>query len=397
MGGARIKPTDDASKDGHRGDERRRSGEKNAVSVPVRVLVFRIRVARFRCAASKNEATVRADAFFHLDRAPREERAAWSRREIFYYASNEEESEGEDADNAVELSIVAGDDERKEEKEEEKIFLKSTRVIMTPSSSYPLGTTTILLASSDGVISQKMVRRVARLIWSKDVPASEKIAVFALRLTPELVVDYTSNNKEQLLRRLKEYTRLDHSPILPNSPFRFFSLRRALGSMPPDGLKNRLHHNIVFILDKDTSENKMFMEKARTLIELESSSAVVISSLFVNGDDKEEEEKEEESAQWFGKFVKRRREEQTYVAAACDVSHKQLDHLLFGKKNTKLKLSPVSAVNTKNNVVRVSSEKRNNCRVEDVLNTYPYFDTITLKMDFVSNDLKEKKFSKRNL
>ena len=36
--------------------------------------------------------------------------------------------------------------------------------------------------------------------------------------------------------------------------------------------------------------------------------------------------------------------------AACDVSHKQLDSILFGKKNTKLKLSPVSAVNTKNNV-----------------------------------------------
>ena len=352
----------------------------------------------FVAAASKeNEATVRATPSSSTSTVLRAEKWPLGHGgvRIFYYASNEEESEGEDADdNAVELSIVAGDDERKEEKEEEKIFLKSTRVIMTPSSSYPLGTTTILLASSDGVISQKMVRRVARLIWSKDVPASEKIAVFALRLTPELVVDYTSNNKEQLLRRLKEYTRLDHSPILPNSPFRFFSLRRALGSMPPDGLKNRLHHNIVFILDKDTSENKMFMEKARTLIELESSSAVVISSLFVNGDDKEEEEKEEEFAQWFGKFVKRKREEQTYVAAACDVSHKQLDHLLFGKKNTKLKLSPVSAVNTKNNVVRVSSEKRNNCRVEDVLRaTYPYFDTITLKMDFMQRNEFEGKRS----
>ena len=199
----------------------------------------------FVAAASKeNEATARATPSSSTSTVLRAEKWPLGHGgvRIFYYSSKEEESEGEDADdNAVELSIV--DDERKEEKEEEKIFLKSTRVIMTPSSSYPLGTTTILLASSDGVISQKMVRRVARLIWSKDVPASEKIAVFALRLTPELVVDYTSNNKEQLLRRLKEYTRLDHSPILPNSPFRFFSLRRALGSMPPDGLKNRLHHN----------------------------------------------------------------------------------------------------------------------------------------------------------
>ena len=154
----------------------------------------------FVAAASKeNEATVRATPSSSTSTVLRAEKWPLGHGgvRIFYYASNEEESEGEDADdNAVELSIVAGDDERKEEKEEEKIFLKSTRVIMTPSSSYPLGTTTILLASSDGVISQKMVRRVARLIWSKDVPASEKIAVFALRLTPELVVDYTSNNKE---------------------------------------------------------------------------------------------------------------------------------------------------------------------------------------------------------
>ena len=47
--------------------------------------------------------------------------------------------------------------------------------------------------------------------------------------------------------------------------------------------------------------------RKRTLIELESSSRR--QSLFTNGDDKEEEEKEEEFAQWFGKFVKRRREE----------------------------------------------------------------------------------------
>jgi len=77
-GGARIKPTDDASKEGHRGDERRRSGEKNAVSVPVRVLVFRIRVARFRCRCFKRKRGDRSrDAFFfHLDRAPRGEMAA---------------------------------------------------------------------------------------------------------------------------------------------------------------------------------------------------------------------------------------------------------------------------------------------------------------------------------
>ena len=115
-----------------------------------------------------------------------------------------------------------------------------------------------------------MVSGLARLIWSKDILDSEKIAIFVLRLTPELVVDYTSNNKVHVLQRLKEYTLLNHSSISPDVPFRLFSLRRALESMPPDGLKVRLHHDVIFenarTIDEDTiNENRMFVENARTL------------------------------------------------------------------------------------------------------------------------------------
>ena len=82
----------------------------------------------FVAAASKeNEATVRATPSSSTSTVLRAEKWPLGHGgvRIFYYASNEEESEGEDADdNAVELSIVAGDDERKEEKEEEKNILE---------------------------------------------------------------------------------------------------------------------------------------------------------------------------------------------------------------------------------------------------------------------------------
>ena len=72
----------------------------------------------FVAAASKeNEATVRATPSSSTSTVLRAEKWPLGHGgvRIFYYASNEEESEGEDADdNAVELSIVAGDDERLE-------------------------------------------------------------------------------------------------------------------------------------------------------------------------------------------------------------------------------------------------------------------------------------------
>ena len=318
---------------------------------------------------------------------------------IFYSSPEKEQSdEGENAagkNTAVELSF-----QKEKEEEEKKIILESTKVIATKPSSSPLpsfysGTTTIVLAPSDGILTQSMVSGLARLIWSKDIPDSEKIAIFALRLTPELVVDYTSNNKVHVLQRLKEYTLLNHSSISPDVPFRLFSLRRALESMPPDGLKVRLHHDVIFALDEDTIENRMFVENARTLIKAESSSATIfVSSLFINGDNKVEEDN---FAQWFGKFVKKRREE-THVAASCDVSDEQLDHHLFEKKNTELKISPaVPDVDRKNDVISMSFKKRNkHCRIEDVLSgPYPYFDTITLKMDFTQRNEFEGKRSFR--
>ena len=74
--------------------------------------------------------------------------------------------------------------------------------------------------------------------------------------------------------------------------------------MPPDGLKVRLHDDVIFALDEDTIENRMFVENARTLIKAESSSATIfVSSLFINGDNKVEEDN---FAQWFGKFVKKK-------------------------------------------------------------------------------------------
>ena len=348
-------------------------------------------------AKEKNEETTSSSPFFTILRAEK-----WPNGgvRIFYSSAEKEQSdEGENAagkNTAVELSF-----QKQKEEEEKKIILESTKVIATkPSSSplpsfYSLGTTTIVLAPSDGVLSQSMVSGLARLIWSKDIPDSEKIAIFALRLTPELVVDYTSNNKVHVLQRLKEYTLLNHSSISPGVPFRLFSLRRALESMPPDGLKGRLHHDVIFALDEDTIENRMFVENARTLIKAESSSATIfVSSLFINGDNKIEED---DFAQWFGKFVKRRREE-THVAAACDVSDEQLDNHLFEKKNTELRLSPAAPdVDRKNDVISMSFKKRNkHCRIEDVLRgSYPYFDTITLKMDFTQRNEFEGKRSFR--
>ena len=313
-----------------------------------------------------------------------------------YYSSSEKEERGERENNntVVELSLL----QKEEEEEEEEllpILLESAQVIATkPSSSspttssfYSLGTTTVVLAPSDGVISQEMLLRVARLVWARDIPDAEKIAVFALRLTPELVVDYTSNDKVHILQRLKEYGRLDVSSIASNTPFRLFSLRRVLGSMPPDGLKTRLHHDIVFVLDDDSIENKMFVEKARALIKAESSSAAIfVSSLVVDGGDKGEDA----FTQWFGKFVKKRREERTYVAAACGVSHEYFDNHLFGRK---MILSPVPATDRKSYAISMSSK---NCRVEEVLRgPYPYFDTITLKMDFTQRNEFEGKRSFR--
>ena len=107
---------------------------------------------------------------------------------IFYSSPEKEQSdEGENAagkNTAVELSF-----QKEKEEEEKKIILESTKVIATKPSSSPLpsfysGTTTIVLAPSDGILTQSMVSGLARLIWSKDIPDSEKIAIFALRLTP---------------------------------------------------------------------------------------------------------------------------------------------------------------------------------------------------------------------
>ena len=97
---------------------------------------------------------------------------------IFYSSGKEQSDEGENAagkNTAVELSF-----QKQKEEEEKKIILESTKVIATkPSSSplpsfYSLGTTTIVLAPSDGVLSQSMVSGLARLIWSKDIPDSER-------------------------------------------------------------------------------------------------------------------------------------------------------------------------------------------------------------------------------
>ena len=75
-----------------------------------------------------------------------------------------------------------------------------------------------------------------------------------------------------------------------------------------------------------------------------------------------EQERKKESSKvkilTIGKFVKRRREE-THVAASCNVSDEQLDHHLFEKKNTELKLSPAAPdVDRNNDVISMSFKKR---------------------------------------
>ena len=55
-----------------------------------------------------------------------------------------------------------------------------------------------------------------------------------------------------------------------------------------------------------------------------------------------------------------KRREETHVAASCDVSDEQLNHHLFEKKKTELKISPaVPDVDRINDVISMSFKKRN--------------------------------------
>ena len=51
--------------------------------------------------------------------------------------------------------------------------------------------------------------------------------------------------------------------------------------MPPDGV--RLHHDVIFALDEDTIENRMFARPSISRIII---SYYFVSSLFINGDTK---------------------------------------------------------------------------------------------------------------
>ena len=284
-----------------------------------------------------------------------------------------------------------------------KIILKNIKRINEEDNE---GTTTIILASRDGRVNEKMLLSAASLIWTddfKEEEESEKVAVFALRLIPDLLSDYTSN-REHVLRQLKstldddgnDGILLNYSKPISNDAFRLLALRRTLSSMPPEGLQNRVHHDVAILLDhNDDYENLQFIEDARKIISEDDSSRNIrrfVSFFFVDNYGNTTTRTENNYRDWFRDVVLARRRRNTFVASACNVPDKDLDYLL---KKQKLILS-LSIV--KNEIddddVAVSMQDKNICQEEAVLkgeHAYPFFDTITLKMDFTQRNEFEKR------